>query len=78
MQKELTIKIDEDVYEGLHRIMDEPEISGFIEALVRPLVLEAFNLEQSVIDLIAMPEDCDMSFEPPRLDTEVYRKSETI
>ena len=78
MQIQLTITIDEDVYEGLHRIMDESEISGFIEALVRPHVLGASNLEHGIVDLIAMSEDCNISFEPPRLDTEIYRKSEAL
>ncbi len=78
MRRELTITIAEDVYEGLHQVMDKTEISGFIEALVRPHVPSISNLERSVVDMLAMPGACDISFEPPRLDTELYRKSEAI
>ena len=78
MQRELTITIDEDLYVGLHQSMDETEISGFIEALVRPHVMNAANHERSVVDLLAMPEAADIPFDPPRLNTELYRKSETL
>lgn len=78
MSRELTITIDEDVYEDLHRIMDKTEISGFIETLVRSHVPSAANHERSVADLLAMPEAADIPFDPPRLDTELYRKSETL
>ena len=78
MHRELTITIAENVYERLHQAMDETETSRFIEALARPHVLGAPNLEGGVIDLIAMPEDCDISFEPSRLDTDSYRKSEAV
>ena len=37
-QKKLTITIDEDVYEGLYRIIGSRKISRFIEELVRPHV----------------------------------------
>lgn len=36
--RKLTITLDEEVYEGLHRIIGARRISGFIEALVRPHV----------------------------------------
>ena len=39
MQKKLTITIDEDVYEGLYRVVGSGHISSFIEDLVRPHVL---------------------------------------
>ena len=39
MQKKLTITIDEQVYEGLYRIVGRRRISRFIEDLVRPHVL---------------------------------------
>lgn len=38
MQKKLTITIDEDVYEGLHRVVGRGNISQFVERLVRPHV----------------------------------------
>jgi len=40
MQKKLTITIDEQVYHGLHRRVGRRRISGFIERLVRPHVVE--------------------------------------
>jgi predicted CopG family antitoxin len=39
MQKKLTITVDEDVYEGLHRVIGRRRISQFIEDLVRPHVI---------------------------------------
>ena len=78
MRKELTITIAEDVYTGLHQVMDEAEISGFIEALVRPHVPSVSDPERSIVELLAMPEACDVPFDPPRLDTELYRKSDAI
>ena len=39
MQKKLTITVDEDVYEGLHRVIGRRHISEFIESLVRPYVI---------------------------------------
>lgn len=39
MHKKLTITVDEEIYEGLHRVVGRQKISQFIEALVRPHVL---------------------------------------
>jgi hypothetical protein len=39
MKKRLTIRIDEQVYEGLYRVIGPRRISRFIEDLVRPYVL---------------------------------------
>jgi predicted CopG family antitoxin len=39
MQKKLTITIDEQVYQGLYRVVGQRHISQFIENLVRPHVL---------------------------------------
>jgi predicted CopG family antitoxin len=39
MQKKLTITVDEDVYEGLHKVIGRRKISQFIEELVRPHVI---------------------------------------
>lgn len=48
MQKKLTITIDEHVYEGLHSVIGPRKISGFIEQLVRPHVLNReSDLERS-------------------------------
>jgi predicted CopG family antitoxin len=38
MQKKLTITVDEQVYEGLYRVVGPRRISQFIEDLVRPHV----------------------------------------
>ncbi len=45
MTKQLTITLDERVYRGLHELVGEAQISGFIEKLVRPHVLQA-DLEE--------------------------------
>jgi predicted CopG family antitoxin len=39
MQKKLTITVDQEVYEGLYRVVGPRRISQFIESLVRPHVL---------------------------------------
>lgn len=39
MQKKLTITVDEEVYEGLHKNIGRRKISRFIEDLVRPYVV---------------------------------------
>jgi predicted CopG family antitoxin len=39
MQKKLTITVDEEVYEGLHRVIGPRKISRFVEELVRPHVV---------------------------------------
>jgi len=44
MQKKLTITVDEEVYEGLHKIIGPRKISKFVENLVRPHVVRP-NLE---------------------------------
>jgi len=44
MQRKLTITIDEQIYEGLYRVIGPRRISRFIEDLVRPHVMHA-NLE---------------------------------
>jgi len=46
MQKKLTITIDEEVYEGLHRNIGPRKISKFIEELARPHVVHP-NLESA-------------------------------
>ncbi len=44
MQKKLTITVDEEVYEGLHKTIGSHKISKFVEELVRPHVVRP-NLE---------------------------------
>lgn len=41
MQKKLTITIDEQVYNGLYRVVGPGKISQFIEKLIRPHVMES-------------------------------------
>lgn len=40
MHRKLTITLDEQVYEGLHKVIGKGSISQFIENLVRPHVIE--------------------------------------
>ncbi len=40
MQKKLTVTIDEEVYDGLRRVIGPRKISRFIEELVRPHVVK--------------------------------------
>ncbi len=44
MQKKLTITVDKEVYEGLHKVIGRRKISKFVEGLVRPHVIRP-NLE---------------------------------
>ena len=39
MQKKLTITVDKEVYEGLHKAIGPRKISKFVEELVRPHVV---------------------------------------
>ena len=75
MRKKLTITIDEDVYAGLYRVVGRRKISKFIESLVRPHVDDTGH-DRSIVDMLAMPDAADFDFEPPRLEGELYRKSE--
>ncbi len=45
MQKKLTITIDEEVYDGLRKVIGPRRISRFIEKLLRPYVLDN-NLDE--------------------------------
>ena len=50
MQKKLTITVDEEVYEGLHKTIGPRKISKFVEDLVRPHVIRP-NLESAYADM---------------------------
>jgi predicted CopG family antitoxin len=52
MQKKLTITLDEHVYEGLHSVIGPRKISGFIESLVRPHVIDQ-DMEESYREMAA-------------------------
>ena len=62
MQKKLTITLDEEVYEGLHRIIGRRNISQFIEDLVRPHVIGT-DLEAAYAALAADEEREDEALE---------------
>jgi len=40
MQKKLTITVDADVYDGLHRVIGRRRISRFLSDLARPHVID--------------------------------------
>lgn len=40
MHRKMTITLDEDVYEGLYRVVGRRNISQFIERLVAPYVMD--------------------------------------
>jgi hypothetical protein len=50
MRKKLTITVDEEVYEGLHKTIGARKISKFVEDLVRPHVVHP-NLESAYADM---------------------------
>jgi hypothetical protein len=50
MQKKLTITIDEEVYEGLHKIIGPRKISRFVQEIVRPHVVRP-NLEAAYAEM---------------------------
>lgn len=50
MQKKLTITLDEEVYEGLHRVVGPRKISKFVEDLVRPHVIHP-NLDAAYAEM---------------------------
>ncbi len=52
MQRELTISIDAAVYEGLHTVVGDGNISRFIEELARPHVIDN-DLESAYVELAA-------------------------
>jgi hypothetical protein len=50
MQKKLTITVDEEVYEGLHKTIGPRKISRFIQEMVRPHVVRP-NLESAYAEM---------------------------
>jgi len=50
MQKKLTVTIDEEVYDGLRKVIGPRKISKFIEQLVRPHVIRP-NLESAYAEM---------------------------
>lgn len=58
MHRKLTITLEDEVYEGLHRVVGRGRISQFIESLVRPHVTR-LDLEESYRSLAAEEEADD-------------------
>ena len=52
MQKKLTITVDEEVYEGLHKVVGRRRISRFLQELARPLVVKS-GLEEGYRSMAA-------------------------
>ena len=50
MQKKLTITVDEEVYNGLHKIIGPRKISRFVQEIVRPHVMRP-NLETAYAEM---------------------------
>lgn len=50
MQKKLTLTIDKDVYEGLHKTIGPRKISKFVQELVRPHVIHP-DLESAYAEM---------------------------
>jgi len=50
MQKKLTVTVDEEVYDGLHKTIGPRKISKFIEELVRPHVVHT-GLESAYAEM---------------------------
>jgi hypothetical protein len=46
MQKRLTITIDEEVYEGLYRVIGKGNVSQFLQELARPHVVPNAPLDE--------------------------------
>lgn len=55
MRKKLTITIDSEVYEGLHKVIGHRRVSRFLEDLAKPHVIKS-NLESSYREM-ATDED---------------------
>lgn len=56
MQKRMTITMDEDVYEGLFRVVGRGKVSQFLQELARPHVLQNTALDDGYR---AMAADAD-------------------
>lgn len=50
MQKKLTITVDEEVYDGLHKTIGPRKISRFVQEIVRPHVVRS-NLNEAYAEM---------------------------
>jgi predicted CopG family antitoxin len=60
MQKRMTITMDEDVYEGLFRVIGRGKVSQFLQELARPHVIQSATLDDGYR---AMAADADREAE---------------
>ena len=56
MQKRMTITMDEDVYEGLFRVVGRGKVSQFLQELARPHVLKNTALDEGYRAMAADPQ----------------------
>jgi predicted CopG family antitoxin len=56
VHRKLTITVSDDVYQGLQRKVGRGQISGFIEDLVRPHVVDTDQLEAAYREMAADEE----------------------
>jgi predicted CopG family antitoxin len=52
MHRKLTISIDEEVYQGLHRVIGRGRISSFLQELARPHVVKD-DLDEAYAEMAA-------------------------
>lgn len=50
MQKKLTVTVDEEIYEGLHKTIGSRKISKFVQELIRPHVVRP-DLESAYAEM---------------------------
>jgi hypothetical protein len=72
MQEKLTITIDEEVYEGLHKTIGPHKISRYIQEIVRPHVLRP-NLESAYAEMAKDKERETLS--DPFISNKIVRPS---
>jgi hypothetical protein len=72
MHRKLTITIEQEVYEGLHRVIGRGRISAFLNALARPHVVEE-DLEKAYREMAA---DSDREAEALEWSENLLRDSE--
>jgi hypothetical protein len=72
MHRKLTITIEQEVYEGLHRVIGRGRISAFLNALARPHVVEE-DLEKAYRE---MASDSDREAEALEWSENLLRDSE--
>ena len=77
MQKKLTITVDEDVYEGLQKVVGRRKIGKFLQDLARPLVVRS-ELEPGYEAMAAdEAREAERSNGPkPRAETSIMKRGE--